>query len=175
MHPWDCLTTDYGLSPAAASSTSKHTVPVIDIDVVERNVARWQDRCNRRARQPPASRRTSCQASRTINLPWARKHLRSKLGEAEVMADVSITDTAHLQCRWRIKLSRLTGLMKRTAFRMADNSYMLDGLSGAATQAGGRCACWWSATPARAQWRRSPRRRCLGAYRRRYARALEAS
>ncbi|MBK8770094.1 MAG: alanine racemase [Rhizobiales bacterium] len=115
-------------------------VPVIDIDVVERNVTRWQDRCNRLglANRPHIKTHKLPGVAHYQLAMGAQGICVQKLGEAEVMAGAGITDMLlTFNVVGASKLSRLAGLMKRTAISVvADNSAMLDGLSGAATQAG---------------------------------------
>ena len=116
-------------------------VPVVDIDVVDRNLRRWQKRCDDFgiANRPHI---------KTHKLPGLAKYQIAlgakgitvqKLGEAEVMADAGITD---LPLTFNIvaapKLKRLAALAKRTAIgRVADNTAVVKGI-GEAGQAAGR-------------------------------------
>lgn len=115
-------------------------VPVIDIDVVERNLRRWQARCDKAG----LANRPHIKTHKLVPLAKAQIDLGAKgitvqkLGEAEVMADAGITDMlltfnvvgAH-------KLGRLAALAKRTDIKVvADNEAVLEGLSHAARLAG---------------------------------------
>ena len=115
-------------------------VPVIDIDVVERNLRRWQDRCDAAG----FTNRPHIKTHKLIPLAKAQIELGAKgitvqkLGEAEVMADAGITDMLlTFNVIGRHKLERLAHLMRRTAIKLvADNEAVLEGLSHAARQAG---------------------------------------
>lgn len=115
-------------------------VPIIDIDVVARNLARWQARCDNAG----FTNRPHIKTHKLVALAKAQIDLGAKgitvqkLGEAEVMADGGITD---LLLTFNVvgghKLQRLASLMTRTDIKVvADNAAMLDGLSHAAQQAG---------------------------------------
>lgn len=115
-------------------------VPVIDIDVVSRNLTRWQARCDKAG----FANRPHIKTHKLVPLALAQIELGAagitvqKLGEAEVMADGGITD---LLLTFNVvgghKLQRLAGLMRRTEIKVvADNTAMLEGLSRAAASAG---------------------------------------
>lgn len=111
-------------------------VPVIDIDVVERNLTRWQARCEKAG----FANRPHIKTHKLIPLAKAQMDLGAsgitvqKLGEAEVMADAGITDIlVTFNVVGRHKLERLADLMKRTDIKVvADNQDMLEGLAHAA-------------------------------------------
>ena len=69
-------------------------VPVIDIDVVAKNLARWQARCDKAG----FGNRPHIKTHKMVPLAKAQLALGAKgitvqkLGEAEVMADAGITD-----------------------------------------------------------------------------------
>jgi len=115
-------------------------VPVIDIDVVDRNIRKWQARCG----QLGIANRPHIKTHKLV--PLARHQIAcgaqgitvQKLGEAEVMADAGIRDMLlTFNAVGRPKLERLAELMKRTDITVvADNAEMLEGLSWAAQQAG---------------------------------------
>ena len=115
-------------------------VPVIDIEVVERNLRRWQARCD----EAGLANRPHIKTHKLVALAKAQLELGAKgitvqkLGEAEVMADAGIGDMLlTFNVVGRSKLDRLTELMRRTSIQVvADNEAMLDGLSHAALQAG---------------------------------------
>lgn len=115
-------------------------VPVIDIDVVARNLMRWQARCDAAG----FVNRPHIKTHKLTGLARAQLDLGAggitvqKLGEAEVMADAGITDMlltfnvvgAH-------KLERLAALARRTAIKVvADNEAVLEGLAHAAARSG---------------------------------------
>jgi len=115
-------------------------VPVIDIDVVLRNLTRWQARCDAKG----FANRPHIKTHKLVPLALAQIELGAKgitvqkLGEAEVMAAGGITD---MLLTFNVvgghKLQRLADLMRRTDIKIvADNADVLDGLSHAAAQAG---------------------------------------
>lgn len=115
-------------------------VPVIDIAVVERNLRRWQARCDAAgfANRPHIkTHKLVALAKAQIDL-GARGITVQKLGEAEVMADSGITDMLlTFNVVGRNKLTRLAQLARRTAIKLvADNEAVLEGLSHAAQAAG---------------------------------------
>ncbi len=115
-------------------------VPVIDIDVVARNLARWQERCDKAG----FANRPHIKTHKLVALAKAQVELGAKgitvqkLGEAEVMADGGITDMLlTFNVVGRHKLERHAALMRRTAIKVvADNEAVLEGLSWAAREAG---------------------------------------
>ena len=115
-------------------------VPVIDIDVVSRNLARWQARCDKAgfANRPHIKTHKLAGLARAQLALGAGGITVQKLGEAEVMAAAGISDMlltfnvvgAH-------KLDRLAALARTTAIKVvADNEAVLEGLSHAAAQSG---------------------------------------
>jgi D-serine deaminase-like pyridoxal phosphate-dependent protein len=115
-------------------------VPIIDIAVVERNLKRWQDRCNKLG----IANWPHIKTHKLVGLAKAQIELGAagitvqKLGEAEVMADAGIVDMlltfnvvgAH-------KLERLAALARRTNISVvADNAVVVDGLAKAGRSAG---------------------------------------
>lgn len=115
-------------------------VPIIDVDVVERNVTRWQERCNALgiANRPHIKTHKLLGLAKYQIEAGAKGVTVQKLGEAEVMADGGITDMLlTFNVVGRPKVGRLAALMKRTAIKVvADNADMLAGLSDAANAAG---------------------------------------
>ncbi len=115
-------------------------VPVIDIDVVEHNLRRWQQRCDAMG----LANRPHIKTHKLVPLAKAQLDLGAqgitvqKLGEAEVMAEAGITDMLlTFNVVGRHKLERLAGLARRTAIKVvADNEAVLEGLSQAASHAG---------------------------------------
>jgi D-serine deaminase-like pyridoxal phosphate-dependent protein len=115
-------------------------VPVIDIDVVERNLRHWQQRCDAAG----FANRPHIKTHKLVPLAKAQIELGAKgitvqkLGEAEVMADAGISD---MLLTFNVvgghKLERLAALARRTAIKVvADNESVLEGLSHAAGLAG---------------------------------------
>ena len=115
-------------------------VPVIDIDVVTRNLSRWQARCDAMG----FANRPHIKTHKLVPLALAQTELGAKgitvqkLGEAEVMADAGISDMLlTFNVVGRHKLERLAALARRTSIKLvADNADVLEGLSHAAALAG---------------------------------------
>jgi len=115
-------------------------VPVIDIDLVERNLRRWQQRCEAAG----FANRPHIKTHKLVPLARAQLDLGAqgitvqKLGEAEVMAEAGITDMLlTFNVVGRHKLERLADLMRRTAIKVvSDNEAVLEGLSHASGLAG---------------------------------------
>jgi D-serine deaminase-like pyridoxal phosphate-dependent protein len=116
-------------------------VPVIDVDVVERNITRWQTRCNALglANRPHIKTHKLAGLARYQMAQGAAGITVQKLGEAEVMADAGISDMLlTFNVVGRPKTERLAALARRTKISVvADNHDMIDGLA-AAGQAAGR-------------------------------------
>ncbi len=115
-------------------------VPVIDIDVVARNLGRWQARCDEKglANRPHIKTHKLAPLAKAQIEMGAKGITVQKLGEAEVMAEAGITDMLlTFNVVGRHKLERLAALMRRTAIKVvADNASVLEGLSHAALAAG---------------------------------------
>jgi D-serine deaminase-like pyridoxal phosphate-dependent protein len=115
-------------------------VPIIDIGIVKRNLARWQARCDKAG----FANRPHIKTHKLVPLALAQMELGAsgitvqKLGEAEVMANAGITDILlTFNVVGHHKLERLAELMKRTDIKVvADNPAVLEGLSHAAREAG---------------------------------------
>jgi D-serine deaminase-like pyridoxal phosphate-dependent protein len=116
-------------------------IPVIDIAVVERNLKRWQARCEKAG----LANRPHIKTHKLVPLAKAQIELGAKgitvqkLGEAEVMADAGIGD---MLLTFNIvgghKLERLVALARRTDISVvADNASVVEGL-GHAGKASGR-------------------------------------
>ena len=115
-------------------------VPVIDIDIVARNLGRWQQRCNTMgfANRPHIkTHKLVALAKHQIDL-GAKGITVQKLGEAEVMADAGIRDMlVTFNIVGRHKLERLAALAKRTDISLvADNAEIVEGLGHAGRSAG---------------------------------------
>jgi D-serine deaminase-like pyridoxal phosphate-dependent protein len=115
--------------------------PVIDVDVVERNIRRWQARCDALglANRPHIKTHKLAGLAKYQMAQGAAGITVQKLGEAEVMADAGISDLLlTFNVVGRPKTERLAALARRTAISVvADNHDMIDGLA-AAGQAAGR-------------------------------------
>jgi D-serine deaminase-like pyridoxal phosphate-dependent protein len=115
-------------------------VPVIDVDIVERNITRWQDRCNSLglANRPHIKTHKLVGVAHYQMAQGATGITVQKLGEAEVMADAGITEMLlTFNVVGAAKIARLSGLARRTAISVvADNVDMLEGLSAAASASG---------------------------------------
>jgi len=115
-------------------------VPIIDIDVVERNLKRWQERCDKLglANRPHIKTHKLVPLAKYQLALGARGITVQKLGEAEVMADAGIRD---LLITFNVvgahKLERLANLAKRTDIKVvADNETVIAGLGTAGVAAG---------------------------------------
>ncbi len=115
-------------------------VPVIDIDIVDRNLRRWQERCDALgiANRPHIKTHKLVALARYQIALGAKGITVQKLGEAEVMADAGIDD---LLLTFNIvgasKLKRLAALAKRVKMTVvADNPVVVAGLGEAGRAAG---------------------------------------
>jgi D-serine deaminase-like pyridoxal phosphate-dependent protein len=115
-------------------------VPIIDIGIVERNLRKWQSRCD-------AAKFGNRPHIKTHKLAGLAKYQLAigasgitvqKLGEAEVMADAGISDMLMtFNIVGKPKLARLAKLARRSNISVvADNTAMLDGLGEAGRHAG---------------------------------------
>lgn len=115
-------------------------VPVIDLDVVVRNLVRWQSHCDAHAlANRPHIKTHKLVGMAKLQLALGAKGICvQKLGEAEVMADAGITDQlltfnvigAH-------KLTRLAALLRRIDIAVvADSIFVVEGLAQAAKISG---------------------------------------
>jgi D-serine deaminase-like pyridoxal phosphate-dependent protein len=115
-------------------------VPIIDIDVVERNVIQWQSRCDilKLANRPHIKTHKLVGLAQYQIAQGAKGITVQKLGEAEVMADAGIRDMLlTFNVVGRHKTERLSALAQRTEISVvADNHEMIEGLSYAAERAG---------------------------------------
>lgn len=115
-------------------------VPVIDLDIVERNLARWQERCDKAT----FSNRPHIKTHKLVPLARAQIDLGArgitvqKLGEAEAMADGGIEDMLlTFNVVGAPKLKRLADLARRTGIAVvADSVAVVKGLGQAGTAAG---------------------------------------
>jgi len=115
-------------------------VPIIDIDVVDRNLKKWQVRCDGLgiANRPHIKTHKLVPLARYQMALGAKGITVQKLGEAEVMADAGISD---MLLTFNVvgghKLERLAALARRTAISVvADNAEVVRGLGEAGKMAG---------------------------------------
>lgn len=115
-------------------------VPVIDIDVVDRNLKRWQERCDKLGigNRPHIKTHKLGPLARYQVALGAVGVTVQKLGEAEAMADAGVDD---LLLTFNIvgasKLKRLADLVKRVTMTVvADNDVVVKGLGEAGRMAG---------------------------------------
>lgn len=115
-------------------------VPIIDIDIVERNVRRWQQRCDalKLANRPHIKTHKITGLARYQVAEGAKGITVQKLGEAEVMVDAGLDDMLlTFNVVGAPKLARLAKLMQRAAMTVvADNEVVVEGLGHAARSAG---------------------------------------
>lgn len=113
--------------------------PVIDLDVVERNIANAQARCDKAglANRPHIKTHKSPILANMQIKAGARGITCQKLGEAEVMADAGITDIIlATNLLGAARSGRLAALQRRVALKVcADNAVSLAQYTKAATQA----------------------------------------
>jgi D-serine deaminase-like pyridoxal phosphate-dependent protein len=112
----------------------------IDLDVVERNIARLQERCDAAgvANRPHIKTHKSPVIAKLQKDAGARGITCQKLGEAEVMADAGLDDILiSYNILGEEKLGRLAALIRRARMVVAaDNPVTVAGLPGAAEMAG---------------------------------------
>lgn len=116
-------------------------VPVIDLDIVERNLVRWQERCDKTgfANRPHIKTHKLAALALHQMALGAKGITVQKVGEAEVMAAAGIRDMLlTFNILGRSKLARLSELIRSTDIKVvADSEEVLAGLEHAA-EAGGR-------------------------------------
>ena len=115
-------------------------VPIIDINIVEANLKRWQTRCDALG----IANRPHIKTHKLVGIAKAQIDLGAagitvqKLGEAEVMADAGITDILlTFNVVGMKKLERLVALAQRTNISVvADSKEIVEGLAHAGRAAG---------------------------------------
>ncbi|MEX0627939.1 MAG: alanine racemase [Cucumibacter sp.] len=131
----------FQFEPAGRSISELETpVPIIDIDIVDRNLRRWQSRCDELgiANRPHVkTHKLVPLASYQIAL-GAKGICVQKLGEAEVMVDAGISDVLlTFNVVGDVKLKRLTDLARRSEISVvADGTDVVRGLGAAGIAAG---------------------------------------
>ena len=131
----------FDLAPAGATLDDLDTpVPVVDLDVVERNIARWQARCDKLglANRPHIKTHKLAPLAKAQLAAGAKGITVQKLGEAEVMADAGISDMLlTFNVVGAAKLGRLAALAKRTEIAVTvDSAEVAQGVAWAAGKAG---------------------------------------
>ena len=113
---------------------------VIDLDIVERNVRRWQERCDRLGliNRPHIKTHKLVALARHQIAEGARGITCQKIAEAEVMADAGVEDILiTYNIVGGLKLSRLAELARRCRVAVvADSEPVIDGLSASMAAAG---------------------------------------
>ncbi|WP_421725322.1 alanine racemase [Bauldia sp.] len=115
-------------------------VPIIDIDIVDRNLKRWQKRADAIgiANRPHIKTHKMVPLAKYQVALGARGITVQKLGEAEVMADAGVDDILiSFNILGASKLKRLADLACRTKVTtVADNTTVVSGLGQAGAEAG---------------------------------------
>jgi D-serine deaminase-like pyridoxal phosphate-dependent protein len=115
-------------------------VPVIDVDIVLRNLTRWQKKCDERgvANRPHIKTHKLVGFAKLQIALGAKGITVQKLGEAEVMANAGIKDIfLTFNIVGETKTVRLAALMKKASMRVvADNDVVVAALQKAAALAG---------------------------------------
>ena len=115
-------------------------VPVIDLDVAVKNLARWQTHCDQHiiANRPHIKTHKLVGMAKLQLALGAKGICVQKLGEAEVMADAGVTDQLlTFNVVGALKLARLAALRQRIDIAVvADSLAVVEGLTHAATMAG---------------------------------------
>jgi D-serine deaminase-like pyridoxal phosphate-dependent protein len=115
-------------------------VPIIDIGVVDRNLRKWQSRCDaaKIGNRPHIKTHKIAGLAKYQLAVGAAGITVQKLGEAEAMADAGISDMLMtFNIIGRPKLARLAKLARRSNISVvADHAAMIEGLSEAGRQAG---------------------------------------
>ena len=133
----------FSLEPSPRSLAQLETpVPIVDLDVVERNLRRWQARCDRIGldnRPHVKTHKMTALALFQLSLGAVGISVQ-KLGEAEVMARAGVSDMlVAFNIVGQSKLDRLTALARSTRTSVvADNPEVIEGISSAGAAAGRR-------------------------------------
>jgi D-serine deaminase-like pyridoxal phosphate-dependent protein len=129
-------------APAGRSFEDLETpVPVIDLDIVARNVARWQAHCDAHglANRPHIKTHKLVGLAEHQIAQGAKGITVQKLGEAEVMAAAGIRDMLlTFNILGRPKLARLAALMRTTDIKVVADSEEVVAQLEQAAEAGGR-------------------------------------
>jgi D-serine deaminase-like pyridoxal phosphate-dependent protein len=124
-------------APGVSLAEIETPAAVVDADGLERNLARWQEHCDRHglANRPHVKTHRCVQIARRQLSLGAVGITCQKLSEAEVMADEGCSDIlVAFNIVGASKLERLRGLLQRAALTVSvDDAKLLPGLSEAAT------------------------------------------
>ena len=140
-------------TPLAAKIAREYGTPaaVIDMDRVERNIARVQAACDAAgvANRPHIKTHKSPVLAKLQIDAGAKGITCQKLGEAEVMAEAGIDDILiSYNLLGEEKMARLGALQAKANMTVAaDNSTVIAGLPQAAAASAARCRSWSNATP----------------------------
>ena len=131
----------FDFAPAGRTLDELDTpVPVIDLQVVARNIARWQTRCDALgiANRPHIKTHKLVPLARAQIAAGAKGVTVQKLGEAEVMADAGIGDLLlTFNVLGQAKLGRLAALAQRTDIAVVmDNDVVAEAVAWAGQAAG---------------------------------------
>ncbi|MFN0193514.1 MAG: alanine racemase, partial [Aestuariivirga sp.] len=131
----------FSLEPAGKSLGELQTpVPLIDIAIVERNIRKWQQRCNKLGlANRPHIKTHKLAALAQLQLDEGAKGITvQKLSEAEVMAKAGMSDMLlTFNAVGRPKLERLAALARTTAISVvADSEAVVHGVAEAGKSAG---------------------------------------
>ncbi len=114
--------------------------PVVDLDRLERNLARWQERCNELglANRPHVKTHKCVEIARRQLALGAAGLTCQTLGEAEAMADAGMDDLlVATYVLGERKLAHLAHLLERTTITVAaDDARLLPGIDRAAASGG---------------------------------------
>ncbi len=115
-------------------------VPVIDLDVVEKNLWKWQKRCDSAgmANRPHVKTHKQIAFAKAQMDIGAQGITVQKLGEAEIMAKAGICDILlTYNVVGRLKLERLARLVKNTPIQtVADSKSVVEGLAATGSSIG---------------------------------------
>jgi len=130
----------FDLAPAGETLNELETpCPVIDLEVVARNIARWQARCDQLgiANRPHIKTHKLAPLARAQLAAGAKGLTVQKLGEAEAMANAGFTDLLlTFNVVGAAKLDRLTALARRTDIAVTvDSATVAQGIAQAAAKA----------------------------------------
>ena len=140
-------------TPLAAKIAREYGTPaaVIDMDRVERNIARIQAACDAAgvANRPHIKTHKSPMLAKLQIAAGARGITCQKLGEAEVMAEAGIDDILiSYNLIGEEKMARLGALQAKANMTVAaDNATVIAGLPQAAAAPAGRSRSWSNAIP----------------------------
>ena len=131
----------FSFEPVGARLADLETpVPIIDIDIVDRNLKKWQARCDSLgiANRPHIKTHKLVPLAKYQIALGAKGITVQKLGEAEVMADGGISDMlVTFNIVGAPKVKRLAALAKRTGISLvADNGTVVGAIGEAGVMAG---------------------------------------